>query len=78
MGWTEFFQRLNGFHRKRALQFTLNLTETHSEVWALCIEVSEAILAEFTGLPQVGRAWFTVTASAMGSSTNFPQEVYHL
>ena len=57
-GWTEFFQHLNGFHREAALQFTLNLTETHSEVWGLRIEVSEAVVAEVTGLPQEGRAWF--------------------
>ena len=31
-GWTEFFERLNGFHREAALQFSLNLTETHSEI----------------------------------------------
>ena len=58
MGWTEFFQRLNGFHRETTLQFALNLTETHSEVRGLCIEVSEAIVVEVTILPQVGRAWF--------------------
>ena len=57
-GWTEFFQRLNGFHHETTLQFTLNLTETHSEVWGLRIEVSEAIVGEVTGLPQVGRACF--------------------
>ena len=54
----EFFERLNGFHREAALQFALNLTETHSEVWGLRIEFSEAIMAEVTGIPQVGRAWF--------------------
>ena len=58
VGWTEFFQCLSGFHREIALQFSLNLTETHSEVRELRIEVSEAIVAEVTGLPQVGRAWF--------------------
>ena len=42
----EFFERLNGFHHEATLQFTLNLTETHSEVWGLRIEVSEVI-----GLP---------------------------
>ena len=57
-GWTEFFQHLNGFHRETALQFSLNLTETHLEVRGLRIEVSEEIVAEVTGLPQVGRAWF--------------------
>ena len=56
--WTEFFQRLNGFHRETALQFSLNITETHSEVRGLRIEVSEAIVVEVTSLPQVGRAWF--------------------
>ena len=38
-GWTEFFQQLNGFHREAALQFALNLTETHSEVWGLRIDI---------------------------------------
>ena len=47
----EFFQRLNGFHCEAALQFTLNLIETHSEVWGLRIEVSEAIVAKVTSLP---------------------------
>ena len=58
MGWTEFFQRLNGFHQETALQFSLNLTKTHSEVRGLRIEVSEAIVAKFTILPQVRRSWF--------------------
>ena len=55
-GWTEFFQRLNGFHHETSLQFSLNLTKTHLEVRGLHIEVSEAIVAEVTGLPQVGRS----------------------
>ena len=54
----EFFERLDGFSHEAALQFALNLTETHSEVWGLRIEVSKAIIAEVTGIPQVGRAWF--------------------
>ena len=58
VGWMEFFECLNGFHREAALLFSLNLTETHSEVWGLRIEVFEAIMAEVTGIPQVGRAWF--------------------
>ena len=58
VGWNEFFQCMNMFHREIALQFSLNLIETHSEVHGLRIEVSEAILVEFVGLPQVGRAWF--------------------
>ena len=29
VGCTEFFQCLNGFHQEVALQFSLNLTETH-------------------------------------------------
>ena len=57
-GWNEFFQHLNGFHRDTTLQFASNLTETHSEVRGLHIEVSEAIVAEVTDLPQGGRAWF--------------------
>ena len=56
--WTKFFKCLNGFHREATLQFSLNLIETHSEVWGLRIEFSEAIMAEVTGLPQEGRACF--------------------
>ena len=36
----------------------MNLTKNHSKVWGLRIEVSEAIITEVTGIPQVGRAWF--------------------
>ena len=54
-GWTEFFQRLSGFHRETVLQFALNLTETHSKVRGLHIEVTEEIVAEVTSLPQSGR-----------------------
>ena len=57
-GWTDFFQCLNGHHRETALQFALNLIETYSDIRGLRIEVIEEIVAEFTGLPQVGRTWF--------------------
>ena len=30
VGWTEVSQRLSGFNREIVLQFSLNLTETHS------------------------------------------------
>ena len=40
-GWIEFVQCLNGFHRETTQQFSLNLTETYSEVRGLCIEVTE-------------------------------------
>ena len=56
--WTEFFECLDGFNREATFKFALNLIETHSEVWGLHIEISEAIIVEVTGIPQVGRAWF--------------------
>ena len=57
-GWLEFFERLDGFNQEVALQFALNLIDTHSEVWGLRIEVSEAIISEVTAILQVGKAWF--------------------
>ena len=57
-GWTEFFERLDGFNHEAILQFALNLTKTYSEVWGLRIEVFEAIISKVTTIPQVGRAWF--------------------
>ena len=56
--WSKFFQHLNSFHHETALQFALNLTETHSKIRGLLIEVYEVILADFISLPQVGRACF--------------------
>ena len=57
-GWTEYFERLSGFHTEIALQFTLNLTDTHSEVKGMRIESTRESVAEVTMLPQVGRTWF--------------------
>ena len=34
------------------------MAKTHSEVRGLRIEVTEEIVAEVTGIPQVGRTWF--------------------
>ena len=53
-GWIEFFERIDGFNREAALQFSLNLRDTHSEVWGLQIEVSEVIISKVIALPQVG------------------------
>ena len=58
VGWIEFFERLDGFNREAALQFSLHLKDTHSEVWGLWIEVSKSIISEVTALPRVGKAWF--------------------
>ena len=57
-GWTEYFQRLNGFHTKTTLQFILNLTDTHSQVRGVHIDVAEVIVVRVIGFPQVGRSWF--------------------
>ena len=74
VGWTNFFQHLNGFHCETALQSALNLIETHSEVWGLRIEVSEAIVAEVTGLPQEGRAWFRHRTPTTAAVQDFLRE----
>ena len=58
VGWTEYFQHLNGFHTKTTIEFTPNLTDTHSEVRGMCIEVTKAIVVEVTCLPQIARSWF--------------------
>ena len=56
--WTVYFQQLNGFHKETALPFSLNLTDTHSTVKGLHIDVTKEDVAEVTGLTQVGRIWF--------------------
>ena len=64
------------------MQFALNLTETHSEVWGLRIEVSEAIISEVTAIPQVEKAWFGRRVHRKhfykrGSKFNHPEEGLH-
>ena len=49
--WIEYFQRLNASHVDTTLQFYLNLTDTHSTVRGLWIDVTEAIVALVIGLP---------------------------
>ena len=56
--WKEYFQRLNDFHVDMALQFSLNLSDTHSTVRGLQIDITEAIVVEVTRLPQNGTRWF--------------------
>ena len=46
----------------------MNLMKTNSDVMGLYMEVTEDIVAEVTGLPQISRAWFgrrTCNATAM-------------
>ena len=56
------------------MQFALNLTETHSEVWGLCIEVFESIISEVTAIPQVGKAWFGRRVPTITTREAFLQE----
>ena len=48
--WIEYFQILNRFHVDKALQFALNLIDTHSTVRGLWIDVTEAIMAKVTDI----------------------------
>ena len=78
VGSIESFERLDGFNREVALQFTLHLKDTHFEVWGLRIEVSEAIISEVTALPMVGKAWFERRIPTMVSREEFLREGEHV
>ena len=52
----------------------MNLQDTHSKVWGLRIEVSEAIISEVTALPQVGKAWFGQRVPATTAREAFLRE----
>ena len=77
-GWIEFFERLDGFNREAALQFALHLQDTHSEVWGLRIEFSEAIISEVTALPRVGKPWFERRVPTMVAREEFLREGEHV
>ena len=77
-GWIEFFEGLDGFNREASLQFALHLKDTHSEVWGLRIEVSEAIISEVTALPLVGKAWFERRIPTMVAREEFLREGEHV
>ena len=70
-GWIEFFERLDGFNREASLQFALHLKDTHSEVWGLRIEFSEAIISEVTAIPRVGKPWFERRVPTMVAREEF-------
>ena len=61
--WTEYFHRLNSFHVITTLKFALKLIDTHSTVRGFQIDVTEAIVAEVTGLPNIGTRWFGLKAT---------------
>jgi hypothetical protein len=57
-GWVAYFEWLDGFDSDISLEFTQNLTGTHSHVRGLDISVTKVVISSVTGLPSTGRKWF--------------------
>jgi hypothetical protein len=73
-GWVAYFERLDGFDSDISLEFTHNLTGTHSHVRGLEISVTEAVISSVTGLPRTGRKWFGRRTTIPNAKTNFLEE----
>ena len=71
-GWIGYFQRLNGFHEDTTLQFSMNLIGEYLEIRGLRIDASERIVAEVTGLPQIGDRWFLWKRHNLREVEEFP------
>jgi hypothetical protein len=57
LGWTQYFNRLQGFDINVALAFFQNLQGGVSVIRGIQIPVIDAIIAEVTGLPNEGTQW---------------------
>jgi hypothetical protein len=57
LGWMEYFNRLQGYDMNVTLEFFQNLQGENSMVWGIQISVTPKILAEVTGLPNMGIQW---------------------
>jgi hypothetical protein len=69
LGWTEYFNRLQGYDTNITLTFFQNLQGGVSMVRDIQILVTEEIIAEVTGLPNTGIQWtgkYTMLKEACG------------
>jgi hypothetical protein len=57
MGWTDYFNRLQGYDTNVTLEFFQNLQGEISMVQGIQILVTPEILVEVTGLPNTGIQW---------------------
>ena len=58
-GWLTYFGRLRKSNKIVAMEFLQNLQEEHSVVGGKQIAVTKEIIAEVTGLPDLGPIWTT-------------------
>ena len=58
-GWLNYFHRLQGYNEQQVLQFAQNLQEDYSVIEGLRISVTEANIAEVSGLPMNGTHMFS-------------------
>ena len=57
LGWTEYFNRLQGYDTNVTLELFQNLQGENSMVWGIQISITPKILVEFIGLPNMGIQW---------------------
>jgi hypothetical protein len=78
LGWTEYFNRLQGYDTNVTLEFFQNLQGEVSMVRGIQISVTPKILAEVTGLPNMGIQWtgrYTTLKEAVETFTDPGEEL---
>jgi hypothetical protein len=78
LGWMEYFNRLQGYDTNVMLEFFQNLQGENSMVWGIQISVTPEILAEVTGLPNMGIQWtgrYTTLKEAVETFTDPGEEL---
>jgi len=58
VGCMQYFHRLHGFNKDRALEFAQSLKLPNATVCEVTIQVKEKNIAKVTGLPKTGEKWF--------------------
>lgn len=77
-GWITYLTRLQQPHEIVAIEFLQNLQEDHSIVRGKRITITDAIIAEVSGLPVVGPTWTHKKLRIQETMAIFQDEGQHL
>ena len=58
VGWLQFLEKFNGFHKEVTKTFARSFKGTEVEVGDIKLTVTEVFIAEATGLLRHGERWF--------------------
>ena len=71
IGWLQFLEKFNGFHKEVTKTFARSFQGTEVEVGDVKFTVTEVFIAEATRLFRNGERWFKTENSIMNPGSKF-------